>query len=409
VVGKHLTIVVALILLCAVSRADAQEWTRFRGPNGTGLATARNLTVPQSEKDFAWRVALPGTGHSSPVLWGKRLFVTAADRKKQHLLCLNADTGKTLWTRSQDYREYSHHQFNTAASATPTVDRERVYTIWANPDAFTVVAYTHDGAEVWRKNLGVFPSQHGGAPCPIVQEGLLIFSREPDGQSGELYALDTKTGAIRWRRERPGQDAPYSVPMVYQPKGGTPQILFANTANGVTGVDVKTGKVLWETPGLLRLRCVGSLIESGGLIFITSGNGGGSRLAVALRPNGTSPPEIAYRLTRGTSYVPTPIAVGEWIFYWGDGGIVNCTKRETGETVWQERAGGRFFGSPIFADGKLWGMSTQGELVVIEATNRYKPVGRLNLGEPAYATPAVANGTVYLRTEGHLIAVRGKL
>jgi len=406
--------ILGLSALVLSRSASAQEWTRFRGPNGTGMGAAASIPAQFSPAHYNWRVALPGEGHSSPVLWGKRIFVTSAEeeKNKRHLLCLNAADGKILWTRSYDYQPYRRHGFSSAANTTPATDARRVYVLWPTPDAFLVIALTHDGREVWRRDLGKVATQHGAGTSPVVYDGLLLFAAEPDGGEGALFALDCETGKTRWKRDRASKDAPYSVPLIFRPRGGgaaAAQVVFTSTSHGVTGLDLKTGAVVWEVTDLFRARCVGSPILVGDLIFATAGNGGGDRQAVAVRPSaGGDKAEVAYRMPRGASYVPTPIAVGEHIFLWGDGGIVTCVKAATGETVWQERVGGNYLGSPVCAGGKLWAMNTRGELVVIEAAGVFKLVARNDLGEPSHATPAIAGGVMYLRTRSHLISLGGK-
>ncbi|WP_309695844.1 PQQ-binding-like beta-propeller repeat protein [Armatimonas sp.] len=389
-----------------------QDWTRFRGPNGTGIGVPTGVAADYTDKDIRWKATLPGEGHSSPVLMGESVFVTAAQREtgKRHLICLDTKTGKERWRQSFDYKAYHTHELNTAASATPTVDKERVYSTWPAPESFVVVAHTLAGKEVWRRDFGEFPTQHGGGSASILHDGLLIFSREPENAPGSLLALDVKTGQTRWEVKRPSKDAPYAVPMLYQPTPTAPvQLLFCSTLQGITSVEAKTGKVLWETPGLFTYRCVGSPVAAGGLIFAGTGVGNGSRLFVALKP-GTSgaKPEVAWKLTRGTPYVPCPLYANDLLFLWGDGGIVNCVKPESGETIWQERVGGNFYGSPVFCEGKLWAMSNKGELIVIAAEKTFKVLGRHELGEITNATPAFGEKTLYLRTLSHLTAVGGK-
>jgi outer membrane protein assembly factor BamB len=387
------------------------DWTRFRGPNGSGIGEKTTVPAQLTPRDVRWRTELVGEGHSSPVIARGRVFVTTAERGKRHLLCLDTRSGKELWRQSFAYRAYHTHALNSAASATPAVDSERVYSLWAAPEAFIAVAHGHDGKELWQRDLGPFETQHGGATSPIVHEGLLIFSREPENGDGSLLALDARTGQTRWEVKRPSRDAPYSVPLLFTPQNGAPaQLVFSSTAHGVTSVDPKTGRRLWELPDLFPYRCVGSPIAAGGQIIATSGVGNGSRRLVALRPapGGGGAPQIAWSLTRGAPYVPTPIAVDGLLFLWGDGGIVTCVRPESGQTVWQERVGGTFYGSPVCSAGTLWAVSTQGELVAIAAAPTFRRLGRSDLGAPSNATPALADNTLYLRTVRHLTAVGGR-
>ena len=379
-----------------------ENWTRFRGPNGTGHAETKGINPTR----VRWKATLPGEGHSSPVLSANAVFVTAAqnDKGKRHLVCLDAKTGKERWRQSFDYKVYRTHEYNTAASATPTTDAQHVYALWPAPEGFVATAHTHDGKEVWRRDFGPFTTQHGGGSSPIVYKDTVIFAREPENGPGGLVCLDAKTGKDRWEMKRPSKYAPYMVPILYQPdKSGPAQLIFTSTAHGITSVEADTGKLAWELKGVFKLRCVGSPILANGLIVTSSGVGNGDRLLVAVRPGPT--PEVIWKMVRGAPYVPSPLAVNDLLFLWGDGGIVSCVKPETGEQIWQERAGGNYFSSPVFSEGKLWSVNTKGELVVIDAGRTFKVVARQDLGEPSHATPAFGPDTLYVRTLTQLHAI----
>jgi outer membrane protein assembly factor BamB len=402
--------VTALLVLARCS-SDAQEWTRFRGPNGSGIAAAKAVPTEIAPATTLWKTELPGTGHSSPVLWGDRLFVTAAEdaKRKRHLVCIDAKTGRSLWTRSFDFTPYHTHDFNTSASSTPTVDAERAYVVWPEPERYTIVALRHDGQEVWRRDLGAYPTQHGGAASPILVDGVLIVVKEPEDKPGFIVGLDPRTGETLWKRDRTSAATAYATPVVFEPKGGGKEVVFTSTANGFTSLNPKTGAVNWELRDVFRTRCVAGPIVAGGMLFATGGVGGGGRQAFAVRPGtGGATPSVAYSPARGVSYVPTPIAVGDLLFMWGDAGVVTCLRATTGEQLWMERVGGNYFGSPVCVDGKLYAMSADGKLAVIAASETFKLIGKSDLPEGSHSTPAVANGTLYLRTKGHVIAVGQK-
>ncbi len=397
-----------------------QGWTRFRGPNGTGIGTTKGIQTPTAETDFAWKVPLPGSGHSSPVLWQGKIFVTSAEdgQGKRHLHCLNAPDGRILWTRIFNFRSYHLHDYNTSASATPAVDKDRVYILWSENEAFIAVAMAHDGREVWRRDLGSFPTQHGGAVSPIVHDGLLLFAMEPENARGGLYALDCRTGQTAWKVERDSQAASYSVPLLYRPRAGPLEAIFTSMAHGITSVNPKTGKLNWELKDIFRMRCVFSPVQVGFAIFAGSGEGAGARHAVAIAPEMVGPkPTVVYEVTRNAPYVPTPLVLNGNLYLWGDGGILTCINGDTGRELWKERVGGNYFGSPVFTDNRLWAMNTRGELVVAEIKfgrpglsvgsegDTLKQITRVDLGEPSHATPAIANGQIYLRTLRHLIAL----
>ena len=410
---------IACTVICSLllsSRVFAQEWTRFRGPNGQGMSSATTVPVTFAPSDYNWRVELPGIGHSSPVLWGSRIFVTSAeeDKGKRHLLCLNAADGKNLWTKTYEFKTFHHHEYNSSASSTPAVDADAVYVTWATPDSISVLAFDHKGKELWKRDLGKLAIQHGGGTSPIVVGNVVIMGvyQEEEGAEGFLIGMDRKTGDTVWKRPRARMaGAAYATPLLYTPKDGPQEVVFTCSAHGMTSLDPKTGELNWEAPGIFTLRCVASPVIAGDLIFATAGIGSGEKQAVAVHPGSKKnkiEPKVAYKLQRGPSNVPTPIVVGDRIYAWGDGGIVTCLKAETGDQVWMERVGGNFFGSPVCINGKLYAMSAKGESVVIEAGDQFKLLGRTDLGEPSHSTPAVAGGVLYLRTVSHLISVGGK-
>jgi outer membrane protein assembly factor BamB len=409
--GTRLALAAALTLWALP--AQAQEWTRFRGPNGTGISRATTVPTTVTPENTNWKTRLPGIGHSSPVIWGNRLFLTAVDNAagKRFLVCVDTATGKILWQQAYDYAAYTHHKLHNAASGTPTVDQDAVYLTWMSPDYTLVAAVSHAGKELWRRDLGKHVSQHGGSASPILVDDLLIVRVENDdpGPGSFLVALDRRTGAPRWQTPRGSKVTSYSTPTLYQPKGGAPQLVVSSQADGVSAFDPKTGKLLWEMPGIFKQRCVAGPSVVGDIIFATSGNGAGERQGFAITPgSATSPPKIAYQIARGVPYVPTPIVLGEFMYFWADGGIVTCVKGATGETVWSERVGGNYYGSPICVNNKLYCLSAAGELVVVEAGPEFKLLGRTALGEATNSTPAVSGGVLYLRTESHVYSIGGK-
>jgi outer membrane protein assembly factor BamB len=359
-----------------------------------------------------WRIDLPGTGHSSPVVWGDKIFVTSAEEElgKRHLICVRAGDGKMLWKKTYDFSKYPHHKLNSSASSTPAVDKTGVYITWCSPDGLALYAVDHNGKDLWTRDLGKWDGQHGGGCSPVVVDDLVVMRSDSDEMGPECFivALDAKSGAVRWKTPRNGKTASYSTPVLYQPKDGAAQLVLTSNAHGVTSLDPKTGKVNWELPGIFQQRCVSGPVIVNGLIFGTAGDGGGRRQAVAVRPGGKSAPEVAYQVTRVAPYVPTPIVMGNLMFLWGDAGIVSCVKADTGEQVWSERVGGNYYSSPVCVNGKIYGVSANGELVVVEASDQFKVLGRSNLEEGSNATPAVSGGVMYVRTESHLISFGGK-
>jgi len=362
-----------------------------------------------------WRIELPGVGHSSPVVWGDKVFVTSADEAagKRYLLCVRTTDGRVLWRKTYDFAKYARHKFNSAASSTAAVDQDFVYVPWSSPDGLALHAVTHDGKDGWVRELGKWEGNHGGGCSPIVVDDVVILRSDSDATGPESFivAIDRKTGSIRWKTPRISKDAGYSTPIVYQPKGGPAELITIGNAHGFSSLDVKTGKVNWELGGTFQQRCVATPVLIGDLIFGTAGNGAGNRQAVAVRAasrSANTEPKIAYQIPRGVPYVPTPVVYNGLMFLWGDSGIVTCVKADSGEQVWSDRVGGNFFSSPVCVNGKIYGVSADGELVVLEAGTEFKVLGRSKLEEASNATPAVSGGVMYIRTESHLISLGGK-
>src|SRR5262245_37537027 len=275
--------------------AQAQEWTRFRGPNGSGLGVGV-FPARWTDKDYAWRVRLPGPGHSSPVLWSTRLFLTCGDDAtgKRVVLAMDAGSGRTLWTRELAGAKHGKHADNSFASATPAVDERHVYVSFATPKEYLVVALDHDGAEKWRTDLGPFKAGHGFGASPIVHDDLVIVPNDQDGASF-LAGLDRANGAVRWKTPRQGRST-YSTPCVFQPGRGQAQIIFTNYEHGITSLDPRTGAKNWETDVFSKGHIessIGSPIVAGDLVIGGSGWLGVKKEVVAIRP--AAPEKIIYR------------------------------------------------------------------------------------------------------------------
>ncbi|MEX2119033.1 MAG: PQQ-binding-like beta-propeller repeat protein [Pirellulales bacterium] len=408
----------SVLLLALSTGVGAQEWTRFRGPNGTGLSDATTIPTRWTEKDFNWKVELPGVGHSSPVLWGDRIFLTSAfeDTATRIVLCLDAADGKILWQRQFRFTLHGKHKFNSFASSTPAVDEERVYLTWSAPEEYTLLALDHEGNDVWYADLGPFVGDHSGGTSPMVYEDLVVLggdqglSNGPPDADSFLVAVDRRTGQRRWQTGRRTENAAYSTPCVYQPDGQPAQLIFNSGAHGISGIDPRTGETMWELD-VLDKRSVSSPIVTAGLVFGTTGSGGGGHYLAAVRPpapGSDGKPELVYGVPDLAPYVPTLIAKDGLVFLWHDKGKVTCLRAATGDELWSERVGGNFSGSPVIAGDRLYAIAENGTVVVLAAGEKFELLGRNPLGEDSRSTPAVAGGRMYLRTLSHLISVGGK-
>ncbi|HET6408515.1 MAG TPA: PQQ-binding-like beta-propeller repeat protein [Chthoniobacteraceae bacterium] len=397
----------------SVFAASLPEWPRFRGPNGSGAGAALNLPEKVSDADVLWKAELPGAGHSSPAIAGDRVFLTTADKTTGNrvLVCVSAKDGKISWTKSFDGPVFREHADNSFASATPAVDDQRVYLCSFSPEGSWLAAFAQeDGAQLWTKELGKFASQHGPGASPLVWEDLVIVDFDQDQPKSYISAFDSKTGVDRWRWEKAGTKHSSSTPCIFTPKKGAPQVITQSFSVGVAGLDARTGKQVWSLPGLLTKRCVSSpIVTSDGLIVAQCGEGQAESFVYAVRVSDDGQTaEKAYEVVRVGGYVPTPIAVGDFLFLWKENGLVTCLRASNNEQVWSERVQGPFYGSPIAVGGRLYNVTRKGELVVLGAGDKFQEVARFNLGEGSHATPAVAGGRMYVRTFSHLVALGGK-
>lgn len=393
-----------LFCLCALS-LSAQEWTRFRGPNGTGISNATEIPTSWTRSNYRWIVDLPGSGHSSPVLWGEKLFITCTDDNVGGtiLLCYHAKNGQPLWRRNFSYPKTPQHKFNSFATTTPALDAERVYLTWGNDITCTVLALTHSGENVWERNLGSLQSQHGFGFSPIVVDDKVIVQNEQLGSSS-VVAFDAKTGAPQWQTPRKsGIKTAYSTPCLHTPEGGQPELILTSQAGGVYAISPTDGKELWRLPDVFAKRTVASPVIGGGLVFGSGGAGtkGDGLVAVRIPTAKSRKPELAYEiLTRKAPYVPTSVIYQGHIFVVSDIGVASCHDLATGQEKWMKKleAAGGFFGSPVCVNGVIYCISKHGDVAIFNAASSYQAFDTVHLGEESYATPSVANGRMYLRT-----------
>jgi outer membrane protein assembly factor BamB len=406
-----------LLGFCFLALAvSAQEWTRFRGPNGTGISKAKTIPTEISNSHLRWKTELPGMGHSSPVLWGEKIFLTTTGDSAGGIsvLCLDANDGRILWRKDFSLTPFPRHKFNSYASSTPAVDEGRVYVVWNEVQHYMVAALDHGGRVLWQRDLGPFLSQHGCGISPVVYNGKVFVGNEQGDANSVpankdaisfLAAVDAKDGKVVWQTPRKMLSSAYSTPVVYEPKNGKPALIFNSEAHGISAIDPDSGKVVWEFSKAFDKRSVSSPVIAGDLIYGSCGSGGGGNFVTAVRagdPATGRAPELAFNMKKSANYVVTPVVYGDLAWLWSDGGILTCVDSETGDIKYQERVGGNFFGSPVWIDGRLFAVSTSGELVVVPATDQFKVLHRYNLGELCHTTPAVAREQLFIRTEKHL-------
>ncbi|WP_437223858.1 PQQ-binding-like beta-propeller repeat protein [Planctomicrobium sp. SH661] len=398
---RHGTLVLFTLVAVSIGHSlSAQEvWSRFRGPNGEGISQLQGVPTSWSESDYEWVVKLPGKGHSSPVIWKDTLFLTSGeDDGTRLLLCLDAITGETRWTKSTHLDPNKLHAKNSYGSGTPVTDGERVYVAQADAEHYIVAAYDMQGNEVWKRDFGPFVAEHGYGGSPVIYGELLIVPNDQNGPSS-IEALDLKTGETRWSSPRKVKTASYATPMVLN-LDGKDQLIVLSGAAGLAGLDPKTGEELWAS-GALPERTVGSPIFGNGLLFGSCGSGGRGAEMVIVDPSKQGEPEKLVHSVRKKlmPYVPTPVVFGDHLYLWNDDGTACCVdmQGDFSKNVWRERIGGNYSGSPVVIAGKIYCISEDGLVKVIDASPTFHEYPGGKLGDASYSTPAVANGRVYFR------------
>ena len=286
---------------------------------------------------------------------------------------------------------------------------------WSAPESLMLVAFSHAGDLVWKKDLGPWMGQHGFGSSPMIFEDLVIVSNTQELPLKErttgipphsfLLAFDRKTGDERWRLARKTDHVTYSVPALFTPSKGITQLVNCSTGSGIYAVDPRTGQELWSTV-VFDKRTVSSPIIHGDLIVGSTGSGNGGNYLAAVRSDGQQAEEI-YRVEAQAPYVPSVVGRGELLFLISDAGVATCLDLSTGKVHWRERIGGNYQGSPVRAADKIYCASTDGEMVVLAADKTFQELGRIPLGEGSRSTPAIALGRLYVRTFSHLLSLGG--
>jgi outer membrane protein assembly factor BamB len=411
-----------LVLGCVflfASAVQGRQWTRFRGPNRQGISNAETIPIKWTQKDYNWKVKLPGGGHSSPVVWGDKVFVTSGDQKAGSgiLLALRVSDGRILWQKEYALTKYRMNSSNSYATATPAVDGDHVYAIWITMSDTVLVALDHEGGQIWKSTFDGINCQHGPGISPIVVDDIVVFTLEHErivNDARSLWiAVDRKSGKTRWELER--QTSPktsYSTPCVYSSGTDKPLLVFTSFAHGISGVDPSSGAVVWEAKSAFTSRIVSSPVIAGELIIGACGDGSSGKRLIAIRPvkdgKSAEPTEVYKIENRSVPYVTTSLAKDGMLFTFHDRGDISCLRSATGEQLWSEKPAGPFYGSPVWINGKLYCITKKGEVVVIKASPTYELLAVNPLGEESYATPAVAGGRMYLRTYSNLISIGGK-
>ena len=395
----------------AAQSTPAAHWPVWRGPYRDGRSDEKGVATKWTSTDnVAWKVPIAGKGHSSPVIWGDKIFLTTALEQDQRrmLLCLDRRDGKALWEREVLRSPLEQkHDLNSYASATPATDGTHVWVSFFQQPKVVLACYDMEGKEVWRKVPGEFKSIHGFCSSPVLYNDLVILNCDQDavepGETAWIVAYDRKTGEERWRTDRPNKTRSYCTPLIIEHSGKTQMVLSGSKS--VASYDPDTGKQFWVIDGPTE-QFVASLVYEDGILFVT---GGYPDLHIlGIDPGGTgnvTKTHIRWRDHKGVSYVPSPVAHDGHFFIVADNGIASCFEAKTGQVKWKERLGRRHSASAVYADGHVYFPDDDGITWVVKASPKFELVAENPLDEPTFASPAVAQGQLFIRTLNHLYCI----
>lgn len=396
-------------------QASESDWTRFRGPQGSGVSPKANIPTRFNESEnVVWKVNLRGEGASSPVVWGQRIFLTSFSREgssgaaglNRHVLCLDKENGHEIWRVNipADLPEQENIRENHGyATNTPAVDEKRVYVFLGKSG---VMALTHEGKEVWRTKVGSNLSGWGSAASPVLHDGRVIINASVESES--LVALDALTGKELWKTG--GIKESWNTPIVASLKNGSTEIILAMFRK-VLGVDPESGEILWECDTKINwYMCPGMLFHDDVVYAIGGRSGGGLAVRAGGRGDVTGS-HLLWRLEKGTN-VPTPIYhEGHVYFIHENLAIAYCINAETGKIVYEERiqpSPGQIYPSPILADGRIYYLSRRGECVVLSAEPRFEILARNQLPRSAgvyNASPTIMGDQLLIRADKMLFCI----
>jgi outer membrane protein assembly factor BamB len=391
----------------------AEDWPGWRGPRGDGTSTEKQVPVKWDAtkgEGVAWSAEIPGEGHSSPIVLGKRVFVTSAmpATEERLLLCLDRDSGKELWRRTVFTSPLERkHRENSYASSTPATDGKRVFVSFLDGENAVLAAYDLDGKQQWVVRPGVFHSQHGFSSSPVVFEDKVIVNGDHDGDAW-IAALSREDGHTIWKIDRENKTRSYCTPIIRDLAGRTQMILSGSKC--VASYDPRNGQRHWIIDGPTE-QFVASIVYNPkhDMLFMTGGFP--AHHILGIKPDGqgnVTDTKIVWRTTKGVSYVPSPISEGDYFLVVSDGGVASCFHAATGEMYWQERVGPHAHSSIVSANGLVYFTTDDGTTTVVKPGPTFEVVAKNALGEATESSPAISDGHVFLRGAKHLYCLGEK-
>ena len=384
------------------------DWPCWRGPGLDGKSRDSQAPTKWSRtENVAWKVAVPGRGHASPIVVGDRVFLASADEQaeKQLMLAYDRKTGKELWATEVHQGGFmAKHGKNSHASATPACDGEHVFAAFINRNGLHVSATDLEGKIVWQSEAGTFGSEHGYGSSPVLYKSLVIVLGD-NRKSCFVAALDRKTGKVVWRTDRKttGRHGSYATPIVAR-FAGKLQLLVSGIES-TTSYDPETGKQIWTCSGPAEVTaCTPAFSDQ----FVFSSGGYPEKELLAIRANGTGDvtrSHVVWRTGKGVTYVPSPLFHAGNLYVVSDDGVSTCFDGKAGKEIWKGRLQGSFSSSPVLAGSLLYATNEAGKTYVFKTGSKFEIVAENDLGDGGFASPVICGGQIFLRTNHELYCI----
>lgn len=435
-------ILCAMISLATVAYTDSQHWPEWRGPSLNGMARGDAPVAWGDAKNIKWKTEIPGRGHSTPIIWGDRIFLTTAiptgerpqpapaeDQTDQggrrrggpgggaganiehrfEVMCIDRRTGKVIWQKTAlvaTPHEGYHRTYGSFASNSPVTDGKHVYVSFGSRGVY---CYDLNGKLVWQKDIGVqmrMRLQFGEGVAPALDRDRLILTYDQEAGSF-IVALDKNTGKELWRAARDERSS-WSTPLIIE-HGGRRQVVVSATGK-VRSYDVQTGKVIWECAGL-GSNVIPAPVYHNGVVYVMSGHRDPRLMAIKLGKEGdlTGTDSVLWNHTRGTAYTASPVLHEGKLYVLTDSGQVSCFNIATGEPYYQQVRLPRpynFKASPVGATGKLYLASEDGDVIILKMGEKMEVLATNRLEDQVFiASPVIVGGELFLRSQTHLYCI----